>query len=86
MKKIVLLLISLIIAFVGCGLSDIENQVAEDAVKQYEIAKRQGDKMQICVQAGLVSAAYLQAKNEAKYNEWKAIEKKACSAAGVPQN
>jgi hypothetical protein len=43
---------------------DIENKVASDAVEQYRIAERQGDKMQICVQAGLVSAAYLQAKDE----------------------
>lgn len=45
-------------------MQDIENKVASDAVEQYRIAERQGDKMQICVQAGLVSAAYLQAKDE----------------------
>ncbi len=81
MKK--LFLFTLIIAFIGCGMSYIENQVAEDAVKQYEIAKKQGDKIQICVQAGLASAAYLQAQNETKYNEWKDIEKKDCRAAGL---
>ena len=44
-------------------LSGIEKQVAKDTIKQYEIAKQQGDKMQICVQAGLVAAAQLQAKD-----------------------
>ncbi len=49
----------------------IENQVAEDAVKQYNIAKRQGDKMQTYVQCSLVATAYLQAKDETNYNIWK---------------
>jgi len=65
-------------------MQQIENQVAEDAVKQYNIAKEQGDKMQICVQAGFASAAFLQAKDKENYNKWKAIEKSDCEAAGVP--
>jgi len=56
----------------------IENKVANDAVQEYEIAKNQGDKTQICVQAGLVSAAYLQAKDESNYQKWKTIEKQDC--------
>ena len=63
----------------------IEAQVAKDAEQQYEIAKRQGDAMQACAQASLVAAAYLQAKDEAKYAEWKGREKSDCAAAGVPQ-
>ncbi len=69
------------------GISDmlpsIENYVAQDAIKQYEIAKRQGDKVQIYVSAGLVSAAFLQAKDEENYIKWKAIEKEAGKAAGI---
>lgn len=65
-------------------MANIHNQVAEDAVTQYEIAKRNGDKMTTCVQAGLVSAAYLQAKDEANFNKWKATEKSDCAAAGMP--
>jgi len=64
----------------------VENKVADDAVKKYDIAKRSGTKMDICVQAGLVSAAYLEAKNEDKYREWKAIERADCVAAGLPSN
>ena len=63
----------------------IENQVADDAVKQYEIAKQQGDKMQICVQAGFAAAAFLQAKDQPNYNKWKAQEKSDCRAAGLPR-
>lgn len=66
-------------------INDIHKQVSADAVDQYNIAKRQGDKIQICVQAGLVSAAYLQEKNEASYNEWKAVEKEDCQKAGIPR-
>jgi hypothetical protein len=40
-------------------LQQIENKVADDAVQQYEIAKRQGDKIQTYTQAGMVAAAYL---------------------------
>lgn len=66
-------------------LKSVQNQVAEDAVKQYDIAKRQGDKVQIYVQAQMVAAAYLQAQDEANYNKWKEIEKEAAKDAGMPQ-
>jgi predicted amidophosphoribosyltransferase len=66
-------------------MKNIENQVATDAVAQYEIAKRNGDLMQTCVQAGMVSAAFLQAKDEASYGKWKTIEKDDCAKAGVPK-
>lgn len=66
-------------------IANVEAEVAADAVKEYEIAKRQGDAMQICVQAGFVSAAYLQAKNESHYQQWKATEKGDCKRAGVLQ-
>jgi predicted nucleic acid-binding Zn-ribbon protein len=67
------------------NMSRIENQVAEDAVKQYQIASRNGTAMDICVQAGLVTAAFLQAKDEANYHRWKSIEENDCARAGVPQ-
>jgi hypothetical protein len=35
------------------SMQKIEQQVASDAVKQYEIAKRNGTAMDSCVQAGL---------------------------------
>lgn len=95
-KNLAAILFLLLIAFfifaaVTCdentdkAMDDIHTQVADDAVEQYNIAKKQGDKIQICVQAGLVSAAYLQAKDDAKYNEWKAIESNDCAAAGMPR-
>ncbi|WP_426687518.1 hypothetical protein [Rhodanobacter ginsengiterrae] len=67
------------------SMAKIEDQVAVDAVNQYNIAKRQGDAMQICVQAGFVSAAYLQAKDEANYQSAKRTEAQDCEKAGVPR-
>lgn len=65
-------------------MDNIYDQVSSDAVEQYEIAKRQGDPIQVCVQAGFVAAAYLQAKNETNYSTWKTIEKADCARAGLP--
>jgi uncharacterized ion transporter superfamily protein YfcC len=70
---------------VANDMQNIENQVAVDAEKQYEIAKSQGDLMQTYVQASLVAAAYLQAKDEVNYKKWKAIEKEDSVNAGMPQ-
>lgn len=42
-------------------LRQLYDQVAEDAVKQYWIAKRNGSAIDACVQAGLVTASFLQA-------------------------
>ena len=89
MKNVVFLAIGAV-SLSGCDqmvdqqMDAINKKVAEDAVEQYEIAERQGDPMQICVQAGFVSAAYLQAKDESNYNYWKSIERMRCTAAGLP--
>jgi len=61
----------------------IELQVAEDTEKQYVIAKRSGDAMDAYVQASLVAAAYLQAKDETNYQKWKAIEKSEARNVGL---
>ena len=65
-------------------MDNAANQVAKNAVQEYEIAKRGGDRMQTCVHAGFVVAAYLQAKDEANYKNWLDIKKRDCKAAGVP--
>jgi hypothetical protein len=69
----------------GDEMGKIESQVAEDAAKQYEIAKRNGTAMDRCVHAGLTAAAYIQAKNETEYARWKQVEKGDCATAGVPR-
>ena len=62
----------------------IQQQVAEDSVKQYDIAKRGGTAIDAYVHAGFVAAAYLQAKDESNYQKWKKIEAEEARRAGVP--
>lgn len=64
-------------------MDKIENQVALDAEKQYEIAKRNGSDLDAYVQAGLVCAAYLQANDEVNYKKWKAIENQLAKKIGL---
>jgi hypothetical protein len=66
-------------------LSDAYKQVSSDAVEQYNIAARNGSPMDKCVRAQMVSAAYIQAKDETNYKIWKQKEKSNCKAAGLPQ-
>lgn len=65
------------------SMQSIENKVAEDSVQQYGIAKRNGTAIDACVAAGFVLAAYLQAKNESMYQQWKTTEEFDCKVAGV---
>jgi hypothetical protein len=57
--------------------------IAQDEITQYQIAKRAKDKMHMCLQAGLVAAAYMQAKDETRWNQWRATEKADCHRAGL---
>jgi len=90
----VIVFIGLIGYFFGGGIEkqaqnqqhEVENQVALDAEKQYEIAKKNGKAIDAYVQAGLVAAAYLQANDEVNYKKWKDIESKEAKNAGVPVN
>ena len=68
------------------NLEGIPEKVASDAVEQYNIAKRKGSAMDACVQAGMVAAAYLQAKDEAKYGAWLKTKKGDCTSAGLPSS
>lgn len=65
-------------------METIENQVALDTEKQYEIAKSSGNAIDCYVQAGMVAAAYLQANDEENYKKWKAIENEEAKNAGMP--
>jgi hypothetical protein len=62
----------------------VTQQVTDDAVKEYDIAKRNGTAMEAYVHAGFVAEAYLQAKDEANYKKWVAIRKSEAARAGMP--
>ena len=66
-------------------LGGLESSVADDLTEEYEIAKRSGDAMQMCVHAGIVAAAYLQAQDDANYRYWQNVESSDCAAAGLPR-
>jgi hypothetical protein len=68
--------------FYGGGIQD---SVANEALEQYDIAKRSGTAMDRCVHAGIVRAAYLQAHDEDNYKKWLSIERTDCSLAGIPE-
>jgi hypothetical protein len=65
-------------------MADINKEVAADAVKQYEISKRGGNATETCVHAGMVAAAYLQAKDEANHKAWLQTQATDCKKAGMP--
>jgi hypothetical protein len=66
-------------------IQKIENSVASDAVSQYEIAERSGDKMQMYTQASLCAAAFLQAKDEANYRRWLDKQHRLAKEIGLPE-
>jgi hypothetical protein len=66
-------------------MSDDHKQVANDSIKAYEIAQKAGDKIEICVKAGMVAESFNQAHDEINYLSWKQVEKNNCELAGIPK-
>jgi len=65
-------------------MQGIQDKVANDAVNKYNIVQSSVDlstqqgAVALCVQAGMVSAAMLQASNQTLYKKWKDTENKDC--------
>lgn len=79
-----------VIVFLGLlwfffGYKGVEKSVAQDAIKEYELARKGGDKVEICARASFVVVAFSQAHDEQNYLEWKEIERKDCEDAGMPK-
>ena len=70
---------------VGSQIPTTSNKMVADQVTQYNIAVRAGTKMDRCVQAGFVTSAYGQAKDDPNSEEWTRIRHDDCKAAGLPQ-
>ncbi len=79
-------LITASLTIFGCDATtdNINQQVANDSVAQYNLSVKGGDPIEICVQAGTVVAAYNQAQDEENYLKWKGVQKSACKKAGLP--
>lgn len=65
------------------SMETMSNELAAQQIKSYELSVKSGDKMEICVQAGLVAVFFNEAHNEAEYLKWKKIEKRDCKKAGL---
>lgn len=65
------------------AVDDLYQNVATDFVAQYELTKQHGSRVDRCLAAKQVAAAYLQAKSTAPYAEWKTIEGEECEEAGL---
>lgn len=73
-------------ALVNSQLNEIESKVADDAENQYRmVVDNGGSAIERCVQAGMVSAAWLQAENQEKYAHSKVLENLDCANAGLPR-
>lgn len=82
--------ISAIITLVIMGLlvwyyffGGVEKSVANNFVKNYEIAKRNGNTLDAATQAGIAAAAFLDAKDETNYLKWKKIADDEFASVGV---
>ena len=94
MKKLIKVVL---VVLVGIGIAagvaasqegvkhELAHGVADDLVEQYQIAKRNGTKMDVCVRAGAVAEAFLQAHDEGEYATWKKTQRADCARAGLPQ-
>ncbi|EGW22135.1 hypothetical protein [Methylobacter tundripaludum] len=67
------------------ALQDTYYKAISDSLERYEIVKRSGTPMDICVQATVITSSYLNAKDEPNFIQWKKIKKDDCSRAGVPE-
>lgn len=65
-------------------LQGIYDQVAIDALQRFTIVARNGGSaMDLCVQAGFVTAALLQAEQADLYRKWLTIRRDKCLDAGI---
>jgi hypothetical protein len=61
-----------------------EQSRVKDAVGDYERARNRGDRVAICVEAGVVASAYADAQDEPNQQAWAARRKEDCRSAYTP--
>jgi hypothetical protein len=70
---------------VGTVQAQVNRSVVDDVLAQYETAKQGGNAMDVCIHAGIVKAAFIQAKDAAGTKNWDRTERADCGRAGVPR-
>lgn len=68
----------------AAGEEQGSNSAADEAVNKYQTAKRSGNPIDACTTAGMVTTAYRQAQDDARYAAWKKTESAECGALGLP--
>lgn len=58
--------------------TDVHKQRVSEVLELYKISKQSGEHDRICLHARMLTSSYLQANDEAKYIQWKAIEEDEC--------
>lgn len=56
----------------------VDNEVVRDSIKGYNTARASGDAASVCVHAGLVKEACIQAHDDKCAKEWAETEKRDC--------
>ena len=56
----------------------VNNEVVRDSIKGYDTARSSGDAASICVHAGLVKEACIQAHDDQCAKEWAETERRDC--------
>lgn len=83
-------MLPLVVAFsspaIGSPRSDMQriyDNVATEQSDRYDtvLMSKSSSMIDLCVQAGIVAASYLQANRAAEYNKWKATEREDCKSA-----
>ena len=78
--------IGAVMALFVCGVAlaqTIEEQVVKAEIAKYRIVVENGSRNDICVHAGLVKGAMLQAQDSSGYSDWARVESRMCERSSA---
>lgn len=73
-----LLALAILAGAMAASEKAVTSEVVRDSIKEYNTARETGDMASVCVHAGLVKEACIQAHDEKCAKEWAEIEKADC--------
>ena len=73
-----LLALAILAGVMAASEKAVTSEVVRDSIKEYNAALETGDMASVCIHAGLVKEACIQAHDEACAKEWAEIEKADC--------
>lgn len=78
--------IGAVVAFLACGCAvaqTTDEHVVKAEIAQYRIVVENGSRLDICIHAGLVKAAMLQAQDSFGYKDWAQVENNMCKVSSA---